>query len=57
MSKQELKLTNVSSGGSCVTRRVWVRVPTTHEDRAALEEETAPLSCMPGPMTRGTVLE
>ncbi|KAG5193095.1 hypothetical protein JKP88DRAFT_182663 [Tribonema minus] len=53
---QELHLTNLATGAKCLTRRVWVRVPTTHEDRAALEEETPPLTCMPGPMTPGTVM-
>jgi hypothetical protein len=48
---QELHLTNLSTGGKCLTKRVWVRVPTTIEDRTNLEFETAPSTGMPGPMS------
>mmetsp|Transcript_16049 Transcript_16049/g.23825 ORF Transcript_16049/g.23825 Transcript_16049/m.23825 type:complete len:194 (+) Transcript_16049:135-716(+) len=53
---QELDLTNIKTGQKCFTQRIWVRVPTTHEDRANLEKESLPQTCMPGPMTPGTVV-
>lgn len=45
---QEIKLKNCYNGNTCSTRRVWVRVPMTQDDRTCLEMETPPLAGLPG---------